>query len=249
MLIWVSTTLKTWHWKIIGIPDTNDITIIQLNGDYSKFTIFNIYNACSSPNVEIALSTFLRNNAEDLLTENSNMIWAGDFNRHHPLWDRDEDMHLFMAQATASAGRLIGMLADYDMVMPLPKGIPTLEHMVTKKFSRPDNVFCTPGLQECITKCDVDPALRPPCMDHFPIVTHITLVQTRPVPNHNFNFRDTDWEVFRKELEKNISCIPSPTVITLEAQLKKAVEDLTGSLRATIGTCVKRSQQWPDEKR
>lgn len=195
-LIWVSTALKTRHWKIIGVPGSNDITVIQLSGDYGKLTIINVYNDCKSPSVEIALSSFLRRNAENLLTENSNMLWAGDFNRHHPLWDRDEDVHLFTAQALGSAGRLIAMLADYDMVMPLPKGIPTLEHMVTKRLSRPDNVFCTPGLEDCITSCDVDPELRPPCTDHFPIVTRLTLAQAKSDPNHNFNFRDTDWTVF-----------------------------------------------------
>ena len=53
------------------------------------------------------------------------MIWAGDFNRHHPLWDRDEDVHLFTPQSARSANRLINILADYRMVMPLPIGIVT----------------------------------------------------------------------------------------------------------------------------
>ena len=209
-LIWVSTALGTRHWKIIGVPGSNDITAIQLSGEYGKLTIINVYNECSSPRVELALSAFLRRNAGDLLTENSNMLWAGDFNRHHPLWNRDEDVHLFTTQALASAGRLISILADYDMVMPLPKGIPMLEHMVTKKFSRPDNVFCTPDLQDCITKCEVNKKLRPPCTDHFPIVTHLTLAQSLSPSSHNFNFRDTDWEIFRKELKKNITLIPPP---------------------------------------
>ena len=54
------------------------------------------------------------------------MIWAEDFNRHHPLWDRDEDTHLFTRQAQRVAEKLIDILAKYDMTMALPKGIPTL---------------------------------------------------------------------------------------------------------------------------
>jgi len=57
------------------------------------------------------------------------MIWAGNFNRHHLLWNRDEDTHLFTAQATRATKRLISLLAEHDIEMALPKGILTLEHM------------------------------------------------------------------------------------------------------------------------
>ena len=39
--------------------------------------------------------------------------------------------------------KLIWMAADYNMEMVLPKGIPTLEAMVMKNWTRPDNVFCS----------------------------------------------------------------------------------------------------------
>ena len=54
------------------------------------------------------------------------MLWCGDFNRHHPLWDRNEDTHLFTVEALQKAGPLIELLADYDMEMILAKGVPTL---------------------------------------------------------------------------------------------------------------------------
>lgn len=105
------------------------------------------------------------------------MIWAGDFNRHHPLWDSDEDTHLFTPQVTRRAEGLIELLATYDLTMPLLKGIPMLQHMVTKRYSRPDNVFSTPGVSELIVKCEVIPSLHPTSTDHFPIVTDILLPQ------------------------------------------------------------------------
>ena len=74
------------------------------------------------------------------------MIWAGDFNRHHPLWDNNKDVHLFTKLATRNAESLIAILAEYEMQMLLPKGLPTLQHMRTKKYSWPDNVFSTPGV-------------------------------------------------------------------------------------------------------
>ena len=93
---WVNTKLDTKGWVTLDIPDTNDITAIQLKGPYGKLAIFNIYNDCTHARNETVLNTYVRRHANTLLrTENHHMIWAGDFNRHHPLWDRDEDIHLF----------------------------------------------------------------------------------------------------------------------------------------------------------
>jgi hypothetical protein len=70
------------------IPGMNNITIIQLNGNYRKLTIVNVYNDCTNSDMEVTLSTFLKTHADELLTDHSNIIWARDF-RHHLLWDRD----------------------------------------------------------------------------------------------------------------------------------------------------------------
>jgi ribonuclease HI/exonuclease III len=248
-IIWVSSALETHNWEIINIPNTNDLSAIQLKGDYGKLTIFNIYNDCNNPNTENALALFLRNHHEILQGENAHMIWAGDFNRHHPLWDRDEDVHLFTAQYERSAEKLIDMLADHNMAMPLPKGIPTLEHMRSKRYSRPDNVFCTSNLEDLITKCDVIPHLRPPCTDHFPIATHLSLTQTRAPSATNYNFRDVDWDIFRRTLKENMDLIPHAAAITTETQLTQAAEDLTNAIHLTIQSCIRRSKPRPDTKR
>ena len=62
-------------------------------------------------------------------------MWNGDFNRHHPLWDNDEDEQLFMDDTIVEADFLISRLAEWKMEMVLPKGILTLKHMVMKKYS------------------------------------------------------------------------------------------------------------------
>jgi endonuclease/exonuclease/phosphatase family metal-dependent hydrolase len=125
-LIWVSKALDTRHWENIDIPNSNDITAVRLTGSYGQLTIFNIYNDCMHANNERDLKNFLRNQADEFAAGgNRHMIWAGDFNRHHPLWDRDEDEHLFTAPARRAAEKLIGLLSDHDMVMLLPKDTPT----------------------------------------------------------------------------------------------------------------------------
>jgi hypothetical protein len=143
------------------------------------------------------------------------MIWAGNFNHHHPLWDRDEDIHLFTRQATRDAEGLVNLLADYEMEMVLPKGIPMLQHMRTKKYSRPDNynVFSTPGLQELISSCEVVASLRSASTDHFPIVTRIQLPQGHTNTSLSLNFRETDWDDFRSKLKPRLQLSPDKSII------------------------------------
>ncbi len=147
--IWVNKRLETKQWKILDIPNTNDITAIQLKGNYGKLTIFNIYNDCTHSCNEETLKNYIQTNVGEVYdNRNNHMIWAGDLNQHHPLWDRDQDTHLFTGKATEVANHLRDLLGDFGMDMALPKDIPTLQHMRGKKYSRPDNVFCT---QEMMT--------------------------------------------------------------------------------------------------
>jgi ribonuclease HI len=249
-VIWVNKGLNTNDWVILDIPDTNDITAIQLKGPYGRLTIFNIYNDCTHSRNEVALGNYLRRHANIITRSvNHHMLWAGDFNRHHPLWDDDEDVHLFTRQALRDAEGLIGLLADHEMQMVLPKGIPTLQHMRSKRYSRPDNVFCTLGVQDSVVKCEVDPALKPTSTDHFPITTHIQLPQERVDASPSFNFRETDWDEFRRKLEPRLRRSPGKPVITNVEQLSTAVEDLTQALQETIHEVVRKSKPRPDAKR
>ena len=249
-VIWVNKKLDTKNWIELAIPDTNDITAIQLKGPYGMLSIFNIYNDCTHSENEEILQGYIQNNSNRLLaTENHHMIWAGDFNRHHPLWDRDEDTHLFTNQANERAEELVGLLANYDMAMALPKGIPTLQHMVTGRYSRPDNIFSTPGLAEHITRCEVVPAFRPPSTDHFPIITHIQLPQerTRTPPTHNF--READWDKFRRELRHKLLTVPNPQVIDSPEQLHTVTTSLTHALQTTIEENISKTRPRPDARR
>ena len=90
------------------------------------------------------------------------------------------------------------------MVMALPKGIPTLQHMQSKRYSRPDNMFCTTALSELVYKCEVKPELRPTLTDHFPIETLILLPQELTTSPPMCNFRETNWEKFKQDLKPRL---------------------------------------------
>jgi endonuclease/exonuclease/phosphatase family metal-dependent hydrolase len=213
-VIWVNTRLETKNWKILDIPHTNDITAIQIKGTYGKISIFNVYNECTHSRNENIFRDYLAAQRELVIDGNdTHMIWAGDFNRHHPLWDDDKDTHLFTTQALRNAEGIINLLAEHDMEMSLPKGIPTLQHMRSKKYSRPDNVFCSTTLQPFVIKCEVMAKYRPTCTDHFPIETYFDLPQTRIPQDPSYNFRTADWKEFRKKLEDKLNTLPGPEKI------------------------------------
>jgi hypothetical protein len=55
----------------------------------------------------------------------NHMIWLGDFNRHHPLWEDHTNQCLFTPEGFIQP--LLNLLRDYDMDLALPPNIPTLE--------------------------------------------------------------------------------------------------------------------------
>ena len=75
---------------------------------------------------------------------------GGDFNCHHLLWDEEHNHHLFTAAALADLNRLLEIVVDHNMEMTLPKGLPTLEVMSMKNWTRPNNIFCSANLVDKI---------------------------------------------------------------------------------------------------
>ena len=65
----------------------------------------------------------------------------------------------------------------------------------------------------------------------------------------SFNFRETDWDEFRKKLKPRLQRTPDNPVITNREQLNTAIEDLTQALQETTQEVVKRSKPRPDAKR
>lgn len=57
------------------------------------------------------------------LKEDLRTVWLGDFNRHHPMWDKERNAHLFTRENLDRAQKLLDLLTMYDMRMALPKDI------------------------------------------------------------------------------------------------------------------------------
>ena len=234
------------HWKILDVPNTNDITAIQLSGNYGKLTIFNVYNDCTHSRNEDILKYYIQTKAGEVYGDrNNHMIWAGDITRS----GIDQDTHLFTGKAIEAANHLIDLLGDFGMDMALPKDTPTLQHMRGKKYSRPDNVFCTQEMMTNITRCEVLPEARPPSTDHFPIVTEISLPQCRIEEPPSRDFRNVEWDEFHKSLKARMAKLAPPGPIGNKTQLEEVTKALTEVIRDTIRTNVLMRSPTTDSKR
>ncbi|KAH9960258.1 hypothetical protein BC827DRAFT_1133412 [Russula dissimulans] len=118
--------------------------------------------------------------------------------------------------------------------MVLPSGTPTHYHNVTKQWTRLDQVFLSEHSDNLLITCDTLPGHRGIRMDHLPILTELNLTaavaHNPPTPN----FRDVNWEDFRKVLKGNLMAHPSPPEISNQRQLDLACENLTKAIQSTI---------------
>ena len=169
----------------------SDITAVRFKGDNGYLSLFNIYNEITNNDTLTCLDLFLDCNAPLIRPSNSDcVLWLGDFNRHHPMWEEDANEHLFEPEDYISP--LIDLLYKNDMLLTLPKGIPTL-HTSAGNWTRPDNVWRTNTMDNPILRCDTVSAIRPPLADHLPIITILDLPFPWSSAAKTLDFRAVDW--------------------------------------------------------
>ena len=239
-------------WKQLDFPSA-DVTAIQLKGDWGLLNIVNVYNDCESDETVRLLTEFHQaNQAEPERTGNgtTHTLWLGDFNRHHPYWDDPNDTRLFTSEATRAAEKLIEAVAEAGLDLALPSGIPTHRHNATKKWSRLDQVFISDHSENTIITCDTQTDQWGINTDHLPILTVMDLgaeiMEAHEIPN----FREVDWEGFRKVLSTQLDKFLPTTPIDTQPQLDTSCTNLTTAIQRTIdlqvptSTITSKSKRW-----
>jgi hypothetical protein len=171
--------------------DSPDISGIQLQGSFGTLLIINAYIDCDSSEALHTIHALLQrvhagqgigSNTLPLLNPiNTSFFFLGDFNRHHPFWEEEQNSQLFSRRALGLARPLLNIISTFGLLLTLPKGVPTLEQASTKNWTWPDNVFVSLPLLGAVIRCDVDPGHRPPKADHPPILTTLDL-ETHTAP-------------------------------------------------------------------
>jgi len=147
------------------------------------------------------------------------VLWLGDFNCHHPMWEDDSNEHLFEPEDFISP--LIELLYKNDMLLTLPKGIPTFQAS-SGNWTRPDNVWRSCDLDNLIVLCDTASAIRPPLADHMPIVTILDLPLPRSSAPQALDFRTADWPAINADLTAQLEAAsPALCIRSKEEFLKK----------------------------
>lgn len=166
-ILLVNKKLSKNNWHII-LLDSPNITAIEIHGDFRKVHIYNIYNACDHSRTiwflerhivleEAASRNLPHTNANsNHRVGNAHMIWMGDFNHHHPMWEMTSNSYLFTAVNLDAVGILINLLAEYNLTQALPPGIVTLEASNTKNHTWLNNIFCLAKIEQMFTKCSIE---------------------------------------------------------------------------------------------
>ncbi|THU99517.1 hypothetical protein K435DRAFT_658872 [Dendrothele bispora CBS 962.96] len=118
--------------------------------------------------------------------------------------------------------------------MTLPAGTPTLEALSTGNFTRVDNVFCTEGLAERITRCDTIPSLRPTKTDHFPIITTFDVRAPLVDLKERLNWKTVKWKELCERLEEDLKSLGVPKEIRTEQEFWRRLRELNGVIEEVL---------------
>ena len=170
--MWIAT--DTWSQVDIRLLD---VTVLVINTGKGKVLLINMYNDSGQhQGLEWSIQAF----QERLCVDGSEgcveqIIWLGNFNLHHPLWDKEHNRHLFMRSNLEKSQVLIDALAEFDLQMALPKDVPTLQALSTANHTRPDNVYISSPIVGCIIRCTMLPEERLVRTDNIPVVMEVDL--------------------------------------------------------------------------
>src|SRR5882724_662344 len=138
---------------------SSDITAVQLHTVRGKLLIINMYNEGHQQQGMKQVTQLLRarERCDNASTSDHQIIWVGDFNLHHPMWDKGRNLHLFMRENLEKSQHLIDAIAEFDLQMALPKDIPTLRALSSGNYTRPNNIFTSSLLINDIILCGTQP--------------------------------------------------------------------------------------------
>jgi hypothetical protein len=140
-------------------------------------------------------------------------------------------------------------VADAGLDLALPTKIPTHKHNVTKKWTRLDHVFLSEQSFDALISCEALVDNLSPNTDHLPILTKLDLTLAKTPAKSIPNFRNVDWENFRKTLEESLSEYGLPRTIKDQGELDQECSRLTTALQTTIQKEVPTAEIGPKSKR
>ena len=225
---------------------TNLITTITFHPEESStpLTILNIYNPPNTDNALALLDDWL----SVLLALLAQMIVAGDFNKHHPLWSGVECPQWCRG---SGADRLTHIISQFGLMLASPCGVPTYRSDAHGTWSTLDLVLCTTDIEDCILECCMAHADRLPGADHLPVHTVLETSPWRSAPVERCSFEKVDWPAFVRTLTQHLqdAGVSADVHIEMAEELDNFVGLMTQAIQAAIERHAPKRRPSPFAKR
>ena len=228
--------IPTSRFEPVQLPFRDAIAVAITMASNKRALIINIYNP-HDYNLIDPLRKYLQEHirAEDY----ENIIIAGDFNLHHPLWNpQGYTTHDRRAEA------LLDMMADYGLRLLIPPGTITFPRTGTAI----DLVWGNEATQDVLLKCQVAED-NDHGSDHYPIETVLDLTPRPHTPSQMpYNYAKTNWDAFEYKLKEYLpqplnNEHPTPTM------LDEYAKNLVNAMTAAITQTTPRKKLCPFSKR
>src|SRR5882672_1282842 len=116
-LLLINKRMPSDSWFQVDFA-SSDVTAVQVQTPAGAVLIINTYNDTGNSDGVRKVARYMRNRDHGQGRQSQlHVVWLGDFNSHHPMWDKDRNMHLFMRSNLARAQVIIDLLANYDLQM------------------------------------------------------------------------------------------------------------------------------------
>ena len=245
-ILLVNTNISTDSYTVLPVMHS-DVTAVRFMGDHGSLSLFNIYNEITNNDTISCLDSFLDRH-EQLVRPSitDSVVWLGDFNRHHPLWEDDSNKRLF--ESTEYILSLLDLLYKNEMLLAFPKGIPTYQ-TAAGNWTRPDNVWRSSSPDDPISRCEVVPAMSPPMADHLPIVTELALPLPRAPEAQVLDFRQADWPNVNLDLAQRLEEQSPAARIESEEEFLLKVDEVVCITMETLEDHLKDRRPSPFKRR
>ncbi len=216
----------------------SDAVAIAIATDAGRPSLFvNVYNPCDKSLIN-ELHEYIHQNIN--IQDYQNIIIAGDFNTHHPLWNPPG-----YARHDGEADTLVTMMADLGLNLLLPAGTVTYPDAGTTI----DLIWGNDRAENNVLMCKIATE-HDYGSDHLPIETWLELSVTTQfqAATPPYNYAMTDWNALRVNLLQYLPPI-IPATMTTRHKVDKFTEQLVDAISRALDETTPRKRPCPHSKR
>ena len=221
----------------LALPFSDAVAIATAMDTECPSLFINVYNPCDKSLIN-ELHEYIHRNIN--IQGYHNIIIAGDFNTHHPLWNPPG-----YTRHDGEADTLVTMMADLGLKLLLPAGTVTYPDAGTAI----DLIWGNDKAENSILKCKIANE-HDYGSDHLPIETWLepsTTTQFQPA-TPPYNYAMTDWNALGIKLLQYLPPVISATATT-RREVDKFTEQLVDAISRALDETTPRKRPCPHSKR